>query len=94
MGSRAIGVLLGLEATLNPFSEHPAWAPLAGLPHPERVARLQADTALRARLVDERLQDGRTRKIGGMFERAFEMGAVPDYEPDPAASSPQGCVPT
>jgi N-acyl-D-aspartate/D-glutamate deacylase len=86
VGSRAIGVLLGLEATLNPFGTHPAWAALEALPLAERVARLHADAALRARLVDERPQDGKTRMIGGMLERAFEMGAVPDYEPDPADS--------
>ena len=87
VGSRAIGVLLGLEATLNPFGTHPAWREhLAGLPHARRVARLRADAALRARLVDERPADGTTRLIGGMLERAFEMGAVPDYEPAPGSS--------
>jgi N-acyl-D-aspartate/D-glutamate deacylase len=86
VGSRAIGVLLGLEATLNPFGTHPAWAPLAALPHAGRVARLRADAALRARLVDERPRDASTLTIGGMLERAFEMGRVPDYEPAPGTS--------
>jgi N-acyl-D-amino-acid deacylase len=87
VGSRAIGVLLGLEATLNPFGTHPAWREhLAALPHAERVARLRADAALRARLIDERPADGTTRLIGGMLERAFEMGAVPDYEPQAVSS--------
>ncbi len=86
VGSRSIGVLLGLQATLNPFGTHPAWAALAGLSHAERVARLHADAALRARLVDERPSDPTTRLIGGMLERAFPMAAVPDYEPEPGAS--------
>jgi N-acyl-D-aspartate/D-glutamate deacylase len=86
VGSRAIGVLLGLEASLNPFGNHPAWAPLAGLAPAERVARLRADPGLRARLVEERPQDAHTRMIGGMLQRAFAMAAVPDYEPDAASS--------
>jgi N-acyl-D-amino-acid deacylase len=86
VGSRAIGVLLGLEASLNPFGNHPAWAPLAALAPAQRVARLQADAALRARLVDERPDDAHTRMIGGMLQRAFTMAEVPDYEPEAATS--------
>ncbi|MEI7445586.1 MAG: amidohydrolase family protein [Burkholderiales bacterium] len=83
VGSRAIGVLIGLEATLNPFGRHPAWQSLEALPLAERVARIRADAALRARLVDERPEDRQTRMIGGMLERAFVMGPTPDYEPGP-----------
>jgi N-acyl-D-amino-acid deacylase len=86
VASRAIGVLLGLEATLNPFGTHPAWRELAALPHEHKVERLRGDATLRARLVEERPQDGTTRMIGGMLERAFEMSAVPDYEPAPEAA--------
>jgi len=86
VGSRAIGVLIGLEATLNPFGTHPAWAQVAGLPRAERIARLRGDAALRRRLIEERPDDGTTRLIGGMLERAFAMGAVPDYEPDAATA--------
>jgi N-acyl-D-aspartate/D-glutamate deacylase len=86
VGSRAIGVLLGLEATLNPFGTHPGWAPLAALAPRERVARLRADAALRGRLIAERPEDPTTRMIGGMLERAFTMSAIPDYEPDPASA--------
>jgi N-acyl-D-amino-acid deacylase len=86
VGSRAIGVLIGLEATLNPFADRPAWAPLAALPPAERVARLRADPALRARLVDAPAHDGQGRMIDRMLERAFAMGPVPDYEPDASAS--------
>jgi N-acyl-D-aspartate/D-glutamate deacylase len=86
VGSRSIGVLLSLDSTLNPFGTHPAWAPLASLPPPERIARLRADASLRARLVDERPTDRTTRAIEGMLARAFEMSAVPDYEPPPESA--------
>jgi N-acyl-D-aspartate/D-glutamate deacylase len=86
VASRAIGVLLSLDSTLNPFGTHPAWQALAALPHAERVARLRTDAALRDRLVAERPDDRSTRMIGGMLGRAFEMGASPDYEPPPEAA--------
>jgi N-acyl-D-aspartate/D-glutamate deacylase len=87
VGSRAIGVLLGFEATLNPFASHPTWlSARAPLPHAERVARLRADDGLRARLVAEAPTDAKGRWVAAMLERAFEMGAVPDYEPAPEAS--------
>jgi N-acyl-D-aspartate/D-glutamate deacylase len=87
VGARAIGVLLGFEATLNPFATHPSWrSVLAPLPHAERVARLRADAALRERLVAEGPTDAKGRWVSAMLERAFEMGAVPDYEPSPEAS--------
>ena len=37
VGSRAVGLLLGFEATLNPFMLAPAWAELRDLPPAERV---------------------------------------------------------
>lgn len=86
VASRSIGVLLGLESTLNPFGTHPVWTALAALPRAERLARLRTDPTLRHRLVTERPQDRTTALIGGMLERAFEMGAVPDYEPPPEAA--------
>ncbi len=87
VGARAIGVLLGFEATLNPFASHPTWlSALAPLPHAERVARLRTDEGLRARLVAEAPTDAKGRWVAAMLERAFEMGAVPDYEPAPEAS--------
>ena len=87
VGSRGIGVLLGFEASLNPFGGHPAWREaLSGLKRPEIAARLRADAALRRRLIDERPDNNATRYLGGMLARAFEMAAVPDYEPDAADS--------
>ena len=47
---RAVGLLLGFEATLNPFMLAPLWAELRDLPMPERVARLRRDDVRRALL--------------------------------------------
>lgn len=54
VGTRPIGLLMGLEATVHPFVRHAAFAEVAGLPLPEKVARLRNDTELRRRLLAER----------------------------------------
>jgi N-acyl-D-aspartate/D-glutamate deacylase len=81
VGGRPIGLMMAFEASWHPFRSHPAWKALDGLSHAERVARLRADAALRARLVDERPDDAFTRMMEGMLERTFVVGDRPDYEP-------------
>ena len=76
---RAIGLLLGLQATVNPFSGHPSFREVAGLPLAEQVARLGGPT-LRRRILSEEGQGGLASLIG-RFERMFLLGDPPDYEP-------------
>ncbi len=84
VAARAVGLLLGLDATMNPFCSHPSWAPLAALPRAERLARLR-DAAVRARLLAEKPADGVAWLVWG-FERLFALGDPPDYEPTPGQS--------
>ena len=86
VGAKSIGVLFGLETSRNPFENHPAWEPLRPLTPRQRVARLQADPALRRRLVDERPSDALTRWFDTAFARSFAMAPVLDYEPAPEQS--------
>jgi N-acyl-D-aspartate/D-glutamate deacylase len=80
---RPVGLLLGLECTLHPLLTNPAYRDLADLPLAERVARL-ADPAVKQRVLDAaRQKDGR---IIDAFDRMFELGDPPDYEPDPSTS--------
>ena len=82
---RAIGILLGLQASLNPFGGHPSFRrELAHLPHAELVDRMK-DPELRARLLEERPPPGLETLLGD-FERLFELGDPPDYEPPPEES--------
>jgi N-acyl-D-aspartate/D-glutamate deacylase len=74
-----VGVLLGLELTVNPFSPYEAYREIAGLPLAERVARLR-DPAFRARLLASPPEGG-ARGLSGMFARMHPMGEAPDYEP-------------
>ncbi|OHB29796.1 MAG: amidohydrolase [Phenylobacterium sp. RIFCSPHIGHO2_01_FULL_69_31] len=82
VASRPVGILFGLELTLNPFSQHAVYREIAGRPLAERVAALR-DPSFRARLLGEEIEAQRSfagsqpRNWAGMFL----MGEDPDYEP-------------
>jgi N-acyl-D-aspartate/D-glutamate deacylase len=80
--SRAIGVLLGHELTLNTFYTCPSYAPLAALPLAERV-RLLRTPEVRARLLAEAADPDPTIVLGRLareFDHMFILGDPPDYE--------------
>jgi N-acyl-D-aspartate/D-glutamate deacylase len=86
---RAVGLLLGLQCTLNPFLTNPLYRQIAALPLAEQVAVL-ADPGYKQQVLaaSHRLRaDG---KLGGRliqaFDRMYELGDPPDYEPSPASS--------
>lgn len=80
---RAVGLILGLECTLNPFLTNPVYREIADRPLAERVATLR-DPAFRERLLAEAGERSRA-KLGGSlvsrFDLLFEMADEPDYEP-------------
>lgn len=88
---RPIGVLLGLEATANPFLFCPSYGEVAQLPVPERAQALR-DPERRRRILAEHAQmlaslpEGLLRQIAGGFDIAFEMADPVDYELDAAKS--------
>ncbi len=86
VGCRPIGVLLGLEATVNPFGSHPAYRRVAHQPTPERAALLRNDQALRRALIEDRPDNGYTRWIDYALGRTYEFGEHLDYEPHPDTS--------
>ena len=93
VGARAVGLLLGFEATLNPFMLAPAWDELRDLPAAERTARLRRDDVRRA-LIDHMAVDREGSLIGsrliGKFDLMFRLGDPPDYEPDPSSLGRRG----
>ena len=85
VGTRPIGVLFGLEATVNPLSAYPAFAELADLPHDELVAELRKPET-RGRLLEHDPEGGLSGWLGQVMARTFELGDDPDYEPAPDQS--------
>ncbi|MCP5150776.1 MAG: amidohydrolase family protein [Chromatiales bacterium] len=86
VGSRSIGVLLGLEASLHPFKTHPSWKALEDLDHETRIARLKGDAALRARLVGELPDDDHVAWMRRVLQRTFRITEPFDIEPAPERS--------
>ena len=81
-GTRAVGLLLGHQASLNPFMGVPTYRDIAGKPLDERVATMK-DPVFEARLLAE-IEAGAPTFFD--FGRMFELGDPPDYEPPPHAS--------
>jgi N-acyl-D-aspartate/D-glutamate deacylase len=83
VAARAIGALIGLEGSVNPLRGSATYRDLADLPLAARVERL-AEPDIKTRILAE-LAD----RPGGMrqpFDRVFELGDPPDYEPQPEQS--------
>jgi N-acyl-D-aspartate/D-glutamate deacylase len=78
---RPIGILLGLQASRNPFSAYDAYAEIAHQSLPEKVSALR-DPSFRNRLVAEtRRRQGNKAKRLEDFDRIYRLGQTPDYEP-------------
>jgi N-acyl-D-aspartate/D-glutamate deacylase len=84
VGCRPIGVLMGVDTSIHPFTSHPAWQDIAELPVAQRIDRLRQDPALRQRLVEERPDDGHTRWMDEALDKSYEVTDPPNYEPDPS----------
>ena len=87
IAGRPVGVLLGADTALNPFSIRPSYQALLALPIAERMARLQ-DPAMRAQILAEapsaELLDRLTQfrqHIVRRWNRMFKLSDPPDYEP-------------
>ena len=97
---RPAGVLMGLQGSQNPFSDHPSFRTIAHLPLEGKLAALR-DAGFRQRLlaeastVDERLAASRPLQ---QFDYMFPFDELPDYKPKrhdsvAAIARRQGCSP-
>jgi len=80
--SRAIGVLLGHELTLNTFYTCKSYVELAQLPFEERIRELKRPET-RARILAESADPDPTIVLGRLareFDHMFLLGDPPDYE--------------
>ncbi len=78
---RPVGLMLGLQASMNPFIGNPAYMEIASLPLEERVAALRDDDRRAAVLA---AAEGTNGLFG--FENIYVLGDPPDYEPKPENS--------
>lgn len=94
VAARAIGVLLGLEATFHPFVGFPSYKAIAHLSLEERVSRMR-DPEFKRRLLGEKpeplagdgsavppLADTLLANLDFVAMRLFRIGRDPSYEPD------------
>jgi N-acyl-D-aspartate/D-glutamate deacylase len=79
---RAIGVLLGLAGSQNPFSGTPTYKTIAHLPVAERARRMN-DPAVRAAILSEDPKAGSTFPLFHRmsFEYMFRFGNPANYQP-------------
>ncbi|HEY3695430.1 N-acyl-D-amino-acid deacylase family protein [Phenylobacterium sp.] len=85
---RPLGVLLGLELTLNPFYSTETYRRLADLPLAARVAELRKPE-VKARILAENNDPSPLQLVGlrvRNFEQLFELADPLDYEPLPDRS--------
>ena len=89
VAARGIGVLLGLQCTLNPFMVNPIYKEIADLPLDERV-RTMRDPAFKAKLLAAETDDKLRDRLGGnlikRYGLMFELADPPDYEPPTSAA--------
>jgi len=79
---RPIGLLLGLQGTLNPFVAHEAFAAIKDKPLAEKVAAMR-DPMLRARIMaenDAKQTHPLARRVM-QFDQIYPLGNPPNYEP-------------
>ena len=89
VSARAIGLLMGLSCTLNPFMVNPVWREISELAVGDQ-AKAMRDPAFKERLLAAATDETERGKLGGRligrFEFMYALGDPPDYEPDPATS--------
>ena len=92
VAGRPVGVLLGVDTALNPFTIRPSYQALLTLPVAERLARLR-DPAVRAEILADTPSEALLSRLSQFrqhivrrWHRMFKLGDPPDYEP-PASES-------
>ena len=83
--TRPTGVMLGFEISLNPFMGCEAWREISDLPLDQKMTHLRKP-GFKARMLTERQDDHLMRSRVTKWDRIFELGSPPNYEPAPETS--------
>lgn len=81
VAARAVGVLLGIQGSINPLAGAASYQALAELPLADRVRAL-SDPERRSTLIADVAAAG----LAIPLDRVYELGDPPEYEPAPATS--------
>jgi N-acyl-D-amino-acid deacylase len=85
---RPIGLMIGLDLTVNPFMLYPSYREIAGLPLAERVAQMRRPE-VRARILADKPTEAAMNPLfylAQAWDWIFPLGEDPDYEPDASNS--------
>jgi N-acyl-D-aspartate/D-glutamate deacylase len=79
---RPIGLMLGLNLTLNPFSGHPSYEEISHLPLKERV-EIMRTSEFRLKILNEHgsSDNGLVKSILRNMDNIYLLDKIPDYEP-------------
>jgi N-acyl-D-aspartate/D-glutamate deacylase len=86
---RATGILMGLTASLNPFTLHPSFMEIANLPLEEKVAKME-EAGFRKKILSEKpisVDNPLLDEIITSFNKMFRLGEPANYEPGPEMSA-------
>lgn len=88
VGARPVNLLLSWDGTINPFSFHSNYAPLSILSHDERLTELRKPEVRAAILAEDLplMGDEFMDTIIGGYDKLYELGTPPNYEPGPEDS--------
>lgn len=84
---RAIGLMLGLTASVTPFTSRPSYRAIADLPLEEKLKALQS-AEVRQRILSEP-KDPEFERLDELLDECnwvWELDEIPDYEPKPENS--------
>ena len=87
VAARAIGLVMGHQATLNPFMHTEAYKHIAKMPLPQRVEELKRDEVRAAILGDMTVEKDLPiigSRLVNKWQIMYALGDPPDYEPDPS----------
>lgn len=85
---RPIGLMIGLDLTVNPFMLYPSYREIAGLPLAERVAAMRTPE-VRQRILTDKPTEAAINPLfylAQAWDWIFPLGDDPDYEPDASNS--------
>ena len=81
VAGRPVGILLGLEASMNPFSLNPEYRKIEDMPAPERVQAMRdADVRSRILSAENERPDNAFNAVIANYDYMFVLGDPPDYE--------------